>query len=134
MRALTGRPALTLTRSSALSPSIRFSSTTTQASDSTIIRNAPVATTPTSKSYAIELTPSEKLPVYPKTKAAGQSKFTIVKRVRGDKRAFIQDLMEGLSIPKDEISLQPVTGHIQVKGFRVEEVKKWLAESAIDKA
>lgn len=116
-KALAARPAATLARSSILS-SVRFSSTTTEASaETTITRNAPAAPTqPTStKGYVISRTPSDNLPVYPKTRAAGQSKFTIVKRVQGDKQAFVKDLVEGLGIPREEVVLQPLTGIVQIK-------------------
>ncbi|KAH6668126.1 hypothetical protein F5X68DRAFT_53341 [Plectosphaerella plurivora] len=132
-RALLVRPAVPFTTRTVVPSAIRFSSTTpaSSAPETTIIRNAsPVTTPPTaSRRYAVGLTSSNNYPVYNVTKAAGQSKFTIIKRVDGDKQAFIQDLVDATGIPREEIVLQPVTGHIQFKGFRVEELKKYLADT-----
>lgn len=135
-RALPGRYNLCRTTTTSFIPStVRLSSTSAQspATSTTITRNDPPASSSqkplTSRPYLINLTPSNNYPVYPRTKAAGQSKFTLIKHIDGDKRAFIQDLVEGTGIPRENVVLQPVTGHVQVKGFHVEELKKWLKEA-----
>lgn len=121
-RALPARYNLCRTTTTSFIPStIRLSSTSTQSptTSTTITRNDPPASSSqkplTSRPYLINLTPSNNYPVYPRTKAAGQSKFTLIKHVDGDKRAFIQDLVEGTGIPRENVVLQPVTGHVQVK-------------------
>ncbi|WYZ43185.1 hypothetical protein EsH8_VI_000884 [Colletotrichum jinshuiense] len=106
-------------RTSAFLPSIRFSSTATEASSATT----------TTRPYVIGLTASNQYPVYARTKAAGQSKFTIVKKIEGNKKAFAEDLAREAGFPSEEVKLNPVTGHVQLKGFHVEKVKEWLTST-----
>lgn len=106
--------------SSATSQATTTTTTTTQEEQATttITRNlppTPETTQSRTRPYLINLSASNNYPVYPKTKAAGQSKFTLIKHVEGDKRAFIQDLCEGTGLSREDIVLQPVTGHVQIK-------------------
>ncbi|KAH7361803.1 hypothetical protein B0T11DRAFT_279630 [Plectosphaerella cucumerina] len=132
-RALLARPAASFTTRAAIPSTIRFSSTTPSPSapETTITRNTSPVTpnAASSRRYAVGLSSSNNYPIYAVSKAAGQSKFTIIKRVEGDKQAFIQDLVEATGIPREEIVLQPVTGHIQFKGTRTQELKKYLTET-----
>ncbi|OHF02002.1 hypothetical protein CORC01_02581 [Colletotrichum orchidophilum] len=125
------RPQLQLTslltpRTSAFLPSIRFSSTSAAAT-------AETTTTPptrtTARPYLISPTPSNHFPVYARTKAAGSSKFTIIKKIEGNKKAFAQDLAREAGFAEDDIKLNPVTGQVQIKGFHVEKVKEWLTSA-----
>ncbi|KAL2753224.1 hypothetical protein ACRALDRAFT_212689 [Sodiomyces alcalophilus JCM 7366] len=98
----------------------------------TITRNSsstPTTPQPRTRPYLINLSASNNYPVYPRTKSAGQSRFTLIKHVEGDKRAFIQDLCEGTGLSRDDVVLQPITGHVQVKGLHVDRLKKWLVDS-----
>ncbi|GKT50636.1 54S ribosomal protein img2, mitochondrial [Colletotrichum spaethianum] len=106
-------------RTSAFLPSIRFSSTAAAA-------DATSSTSTTPRPYVIGLTAGNQYPVYARTKAAGSSKFTIVKKIEGNKKAFAQDLAREAGFPSEEVKLNPVTGHVQVKGFHVDKVKEWL--------
>ncbi|KAL0765140.1 hypothetical protein CaCOL14_012399 [Colletotrichum acutatum] len=117
------RPQLTsllTSRTSAFLPSIRFSSTT--AAETTTTSSTKTTTRP----YVVSLTPSNQFPVYARTKAAGSSKFTIVKKIEGNKKAFAQDLAREAGFAEAEVKLNPITGQVQVKGFHVEKVKEWL--------
>ncbi|WQF85358.1 Putative large ribosomal subunit protein mL49 [Colletotrichum destructivum] len=104
-------------RASALLPSIRFSSSASTTS-------APAAA---ARPYVIGLTAGNQFPVYPSTKAAGSSKFTVVKKIEGNKKAFAQDLAREAGFPAEDVKLNPVTGHVQIKGFHVDKVKQWLS-------
>ncbi|KAK1976260.1 hypothetical protein LZ30DRAFT_693012 [Colletotrichum cereale] len=115
------------TRTPAFLPSIRLSSTdaaSDAASASSATTQAPVA-----RPYLIGLTAGNQYPVYARTKAAGSSKFTLVKKIEGNKKAFAQDLAREAGFPADEVKLNPVTGHVQIKGFHVEKVKAWLSST-----
>ncbi|KAL2875044.1 54S ribosomal protein img2, mitochondrial [Colletotrichum sp. CLE4] len=116
-------------RTSAFLPSIRFSSTSSAAKTTT---TTPPKTT--ARPYVISLTPSNQFPVYARTKAAGSSKFTIVKKIEGNKKAFAQDLAREAGFAEEEVKLNPITGHVQVKGFHVEKVKEWLITALGDPA
>ncbi|TQN71750.1 54S ribosomal protein img2 [Colletotrichum shisoi] len=105
-------------RASALLPSIRFSSSASTTTP------APAAV---ARPYVIGLTAGNQFPVYPSTKAAGSSKFTVVKKIEGNKKAFAQDLAREAGFPAEDVKLNPVTGHVQIKGFHVDKVKQWLS-------
>ncbi|CRK26027.1 hypothetical protein BN1708_004089 [Verticillium longisporum] len=119
-------------RSPVISPSrsvffVRFVTTVHESSTSIAVET----TIPPSKpmtAYLVDLTPSKNYPVYPRTKSAGQSKFTVIKRIAGDKRSFAQDLANATGLPREDITISPVTNHVQIKGLHVTEVKKWLAD------
>ncbi|KZL63256.1 mitochondrial large ribosomal subunit l49 [Colletotrichum incanum] len=115
-------------RTSAFLPSIRFSSTAAAtAADAT--SSTSTTSTPAARPYVIGLTAGNQYPVYARTKAAGSSKFTIVKKIEGNKKAFAQDLAREAGFPSEEVKLNPVTGHVQVKGFHVDKVKEWLSNT-----
>ncbi|KAJ0299718.1 hypothetical protein COL5a_005077 [Colletotrichum fioriniae] len=115
-------------RTSAFLPSIRFSSTNAAETTTTSSPNT------TARPYVVSLTPSNQFPVYARTKAAGSSKFTIVKKIEGNKKAFAQDLAREAGFAEAEVKLNPITGHVQVKGFHVEKVKEWLTTALGDPA
>ncbi|KAK1579996.1 uncharacterized protein LY79DRAFT_563013 [Colletotrichum navitas] len=115
------------TRTSAFFPSIRLSSTDAAAAAAASASTTTTATqTSAARPYIIGLTAGNQYPVYARTKAAGSSKFTLVKKIEGNKKAFAQDLSREAGFPADEVKLNPVTGHVQIKGFHVEKVKAWL--------
>ncbi|EFQ35665.1 hypothetical protein CGRA01v4_09849 [Colletotrichum graminicola] len=116
------------TRTSAFLPSIRFSSTDTAAASASSTTTTTTQT-PAARPYVIGLTAGNQYPVYARTKAAGSSKFTLVKKIEGNKKAFAQDLAREAGFPADEVKLNPVTGHVQIKGFHVEKVKTWLSNT-----
>ncbi|KDN63982.1 hypothetical protein CSUB01_04201 [Colletotrichum sublineola] len=109
-------------------PSIRRLSSTDAAASATTTTTTQTAPA-TARPYLIGLTAGNQYPVYPRTKAAGSSKFTFVKKIEGNKRAFVQDLAREAGFPADEVKLNPVTGHVQVKGFHVEKIKAWLSNT-----
>jgi hypothetical protein len=76
--------------------------------------SVPVASQ-TELPYHISRTPSQMLPVYHNSKAAGMQKFTMIKKVDGDKKVFIADLVAALSVPRENVKLNPVTGSINIK-------------------
>ncbi|KAK3904356.1 mitochondrial large subunit ribosomal protein-domain-containing protein [Staphylotrichum tortipilum] len=76
--------------------------------------------------YHVSRTPYAELPVYELAKRGGNKKLTNVKKVEGDKAIFRAQLAEGLALAADDITLNTLTGHIVVPGFRRKEVVKWL--------
>ncbi|KAJ0160927.1 hypothetical protein CTA2_7068 [Colletotrichum tanaceti] len=111
---------------SARLPSIRFSSSSSSSSSASTTPAGPPAAA-AARPYVIGLTAGNQFPVYPSTKAAGSSKFTVVKKIEGNKKAFAQDLAREAGFPAEEVKLNPVTGHVQIKGFHVDKVKQWLS-------
>nr|XP_036582117.1 54S ribosomal protein img2, mitochondrial [Colletotrichum truncatum]KAF6790777.1 54S ribosomal protein img2, mitochondrial [Colletotrichum truncatum] len=96
---------LLLPRQTAFLPTIRFSSTET----------SPATETSKTRSYTVGLTNSNSYPVYKHDKAAGSSKFTIVKKIEGNNKALVQDLVQELGVPKENVKINPVTKHIEIK-------------------
>lgn len=65
--------------------------------------------------YSIGLTVSNSYPVYNTSKAAGSTKLTVVKKVEGDARGLVADLVRGLKFPQEEVKINPRTKHVLVK-------------------
>ncbi|KAK2596344.1 hypothetical protein N8I77_013240 [Diaporthe amygdali] len=84
------------------------------------------STQPRQLSYLVERTPSKNLSVYNDARAGGTKKQTVVKKIVGDARALRDEIAEELKFPKDDVKINPVTGHIKIKGFHADKVQKWL--------
>lgn len=63
--------------------------------------------------YTVNRTPWGQLAVY-KT-GRGTKTYTKIRKVEGDKKAFIQQLTAGLKLETGEVSMNAVTGNIHVK-------------------
>ncbi|KAJ0109354.1 hypothetical protein J7T55_000279 [Diaporthe amygdali] len=85
-----------------------------------------MSTQPRQLSYLVERTPSKNLSVYNDARAGGTKKQTVVKKIVGDARALRDEIAEELKFPKDDVKINPVTGHIKIKGFHADKVQKWL--------
>lgn len=86
------------------------------------------ATSPQRKqlTYLVERTPSKHLSVYNDARAGGTKKQTVVKKIVGDARALRDEIVEELQFPRDDVKINPITGHIKIKGFHADKVQKWL--------
>jgi hypothetical protein len=64
-------------------------------------------------------TPSRNLAVYQDAKRGGNYKLTLVKKVWGDTHALRMHLVQDLALPRREVTINQVTGHIsiRVRGF-----------------
>ncbi|CAI4215561.1 unnamed protein product [Parascedosporium putredinis] len=76
--------------------------------------------------YHVSRTKSNRLPVYIRTQAGGSKKSTLIRRVEGDGLALKADVQEALGVEKAEVTLNPVTGHVVVKGSHVPRITEWL--------
>ncbi|CEJ92253.1 hypothetical protein VHEMI07915 [[Torrubiella] hemipterigena] len=79
-----------------------------------------------SRAFMVNRTPWGQLAVY-KT-GRGTKVYTKIRKVEGDKKAFVNQISEDLAIKAGEISINPVTGNIHVKGVRVQEICNWLMD------
>lgn len=50
----------------------------------------------------------------------------MVKKIVGDVHALKNDITTELGFTKDSVKINPVTGHIKIKGFHADKVQKWL--------
>lgn len=65
--------------------------------------------------YFVRRTPYAQLAVYRKFASGGTRIVVLVKRVDGDRRKFVVDLTEALKLEKEDVRLNPVTQHIEIK-------------------
>ncbi|KAJ5481738.1 Mitochondrial large ribosomal subunit L49 [Penicillium sp. IBT 31633x] len=83
--------------------------------------------------YFVRRTASNQLPVYLVTKAGGTKQLTKIQKTEGDLDALRNDLACALGIvdgnkPNPDVTLNRLTGHIIVKGWRKPEILKFLEE------
>lgn len=97
---------------------------TTEATSTSQAASAPPPSSPASSttaprqkqlSYTVERTPSKNLSVYNDARAGGTKKQTVIKKIVGDSRALRDEIVEELQFPKDDVKINPVTGHIKIK-------------------
>lgn len=68
--------------------------------------------------WGLGLTVSHGFAVYNRTKAAGSTKFTVVKKIEGDARGLVTDLVKGMRFPQEDVKINPRTKHVHVKVYR----------------
>lgn len=80
--------------------------------------------------YLVERTPAKNLSVYNDARAGGTKKQTVVKKIVGDARALRDEIVEELQFPRDDVKINPVTGHIKIKVGRP--VPPWTATGHVE--
>ncbi|KAL3477547.1 mitochondrial large subunit ribosomal protein-domain-containing protein [Aspergillus californicus] len=82
--------------------------------------------------YFVRRTPSNQHPVYLVTKAGGTKQQTKIQKTEGDLDALKSDLAKYLGLdpgPKTgDITINRLNGHLIVKGWRKNEIQKFLLE------
>ncbi|CAI7677278.1 unnamed protein product [Penicillium manginii] len=80
--------------------------------------------------YFVRRTGSNQLPVYVVTKAGGTKQLTKIQKTEGDLDTLRTDLAQslGVDIRSPDVSINRLTGHIIVKGWRKPEIVKFLSE------
>ncbi|KAJ5577185.1 Mitochondrial large ribosomal subunit L49 [Penicillium sp. DV-2018c] len=83
--------------------------------------------------YFVRRTASNQLPVYLVTKAGGTKQLTKIQKTEGDLDALRNDLACALGVvdgnkPNPDVTLNRLTGHIIVKGWRKPEIVNFLQE------
>ncbi|KAJ5950802.1 Mitochondrial large ribosomal subunit L49 [Penicillium vulpinum] len=83
--------------------------------------------------YFVRRTASNQLPVYVVTKAGGTKQLTKLQKTEGDLDALRNDLASALGVvdgnkPNPDVTLNRLTGHIIVKGWRKPEIVNFLQE------
>ncbi|CCU75797.1 unnamed protein product [Blumeria hordei] len=85
-------------------------------------------TTPSLRPYLVRRTPSKQLPIYHVTKNGGNKKLTKIGKVEGDTAALTTELRAVFALDEKECRINPLTGHVLVKGHRKSEIIKFLEE------
>ncbi|KAG8409822.1 hypothetical protein J3458_018904 [Metarhizium acridum] len=78
--------------------------------------------------YIVRRTPSIQLPVYRRFMSGGNRQVVLIKKVDGDRKKLLEDLVDSLGVSKQDIRLNPTTQHIELKGDYYEKTKSWLLE------
>lgn len=116
---LSASSSLPIYRFAAVSQSSRYLATATRSY--TPISRAP--TPPPTKSseefasspYYVRRTSSVQLPVYRRFMSGGNRQVVVIKKVDGDRKKLLEDLVESLGVGKDDIRINPTTQHVELK-------------------
>ncbi|KAG6038798.1 hypothetical protein E4U41_003662 [Claviceps citrina] len=76
--------------------------------------------------YVVRRTPSVQLPVYKQLKSGGNRVVVLIKKVDGDRRKLLEDMLGSLGLSRDEIRINPTTQNLELKGDHYEKAKSWL--------
>ncbi|GJN71485.1 hypothetical protein PLIIFM63780_006182 [Purpureocillium lilacinum] len=60
--------------------------------------------------------------------SGGTRQVALIKKVDGDRRKLLDDIVGALQIPKEEIRINPTTQHIEMKGVHYDSARTWLLE------
>ncbi|KAJ9144631.1 hypothetical protein NKR23_g5847 [Pleurostoma richardsiae] len=107
-------------------PFFRALTTATTASSSSQAPPATASPARKPRPFIVARTPSNNLAVYQDARSGGTNKFTLIRKVGGDARALRQALLEELPFADGDVRLNPVTGHISVKGWHHKTIVNWL--------
>ncbi|OAA45386.1 mitochondrial large ribosomal subunit L49 [Metarhizium rileyi] len=78
--------------------------------------------------YVVHRTPSVQLPVYRRFTSGGNRQVVLIKRVDGDRKKLMEDLIASLGVSKQDVRINPTTQHIELKGDYYDKTKSWLLE------
>ncbi|ODA75932.1 hypothetical protein RJ55_08573 [Drechmeria coniospora] len=79
-------------------------------------------------SYMVRRTPSTQLPIYRRTLSGGTRQVVVIKKIDGDKRRMLEDIVEALNVSKEDVRINPTTQHIELKGKHFDKAREWLIE------
>ncbi|CAK9782201.1 hypothetical protein CC85DRAFT_282214 [Cutaneotrichosporon oleaginosum] len=96
--------------------------------------HAAPATRPRTLGYLVERSTQGNLPVYSEYRNARSNRLTVVRKVSGDVGALRNDIAQYLADghidplrAPPKVYIRPTSGHVEIKGHWVEEIKEWLA-------
>lgn len=92
----------------------------------------PLKPTPTQNQtqlpYFVHRTSTNNLPVYPEAKRGGTLKQTLIRKVEGDANALRKDLIKHLNLEPEWVTVNGLTNHVIIKGWKKDNVEKLLKE------
>lgn len=77
--------------------------------------SAPLAPKPRQLTYLVERTASRQLAVYEEARSGGTRKETVIRKIVGSNQDLKKDILAELKFKKDDVNINPVTGHIKIK-------------------
>ncbi|UKZ67201.1 mitochondrial 54S ribosomal protein mL49 [Trichoderma atroviride] len=78
--------------------------------------------------YIVRRTPSVQLPVYRRWMSGGTRQVVLIKKIDGDRRRLLEDLVGSLGIAREEVRINPTTQHIELKGDHFDRARGWLLD------
>lgn len=83
----------------------------------TLSAQKPVTSTqaPRQLTYAVGRTASNNVSVYNDKRSGGTRKETTIKKIQGNAQDLKKDLINELQFKKDDVNVNPVTGHVKIK-------------------
>lgn len=78
--------------------------------------------------YFVHRTTTDNLPVYPEAKRGGSLRQTRIRKVEGDANALREDLIKYLNLKPEWVTINGLTNHIIIKGWKKDNVEKVLKE------
>jgi len=76
--------------------------------------------------YFVTRTPSQQLPIYLEKKRGGNLLRTKLRKIDGDKEVLRQALEEELVLSPKDCAINPITGHIVMKGWHKPQIEAYL--------
>ncbi|KAL7918769.1 mitochondrial large subunit ribosomal domain-containing protein [Trichoderma austrokoningii] len=78
--------------------------------------------------YIVRRTPSVQLPVYRRWQSGGTRQVVLIKKIDGDRRRLLEDIVGSLGIAREEVRINPTTQHIELKGDHFDRTRGWLLD------
>lgn len=78
--------------------------------------------------YFVHRTNTNNLPVYAEAKRGGSLRQTLIRKVEGDANALREDLVEHLNLKPEWVTVNGLTNHVIIKGWKKDNVEKLLKE------
>lgn len=85
------------------------------AKSKTTTTQVPAVSAPRQLTYLVERTASNNVSVYNDTRSGGTRKETTIKKIVGNAHHLKRDLIDELKFKKDDVNVNPVTGHVKIK-------------------
>ncbi|KAI9861502.1 MAG: hypothetical protein M1824_002394 [Vezdaea acicularis] len=81
---------------------------------------------PPTEKYFVSRSKSGNLPVYLQAKRGGNLRQTKIQKIEGDVSILQKQLIEALALSKDQVTINYLTKHIIIKGWKRQEVMDFL--------
>jgi large subunit ribosomal protein L49 len=80
--------------------------------------------------YHVSRTPTNNLPIYSDIKAGKTLKLTRIRKITGDVQALKNEIIQALKLDpeREKAEVNPLTGHIVIKGRHTRSLQKFLTE------
>ncbi|KAF6219286.1 hypothetical protein HO133_005111 [Letharia lupina] len=78
--------------------------------------------------YHVHRTASQKLPIYHLAKRGGNLHQTRIRKIEGNVEKLREEIVAGLALKEETVVINRLTGHIIIKGWYKDNIKRFLEE------